>query len=96
MEKSYYSEGGKWGLFKRLSMNNPSLTLRTSPLQKLTERCHPKENRPLQILNYVRIQTILDDCKFSGSTTSIYKQINNAILVKLTKALAKEIKNVLS
>tara|TARA_B110000037_G_C17096388_1_gene496143 strand:- start:753 stop:1721 length:969 start_codon:yes stop_codon:yes gene_type:complete len=93
--KSYYSGGGKRGILKRLSMDKPSLTLLTTPSQKQTERCHPIETRPLQILEYARIQTFPDDFKFAGSINQIYKQIGNAVPVNLAKSLAEEIKKIL-
>ena len=96
MGKSYNSGGGKRGILKRLNMEKPCLTLLTSPSQKQTERCHPKETRPLQTLEYARIQTFPDDYKFSGSINQIYKQIGNAVPVNLAKAIAEEVKNVLN
>tara|TARA_Y100000780_G_C13695839_1_gene422062 strand:+ start:20411 stop:20644 length:234 start_codon:yes stop_codon:yes gene_type:complete len=77
-------------------MNKPSLTLLTTPSQKQTERCHPTEIRPLQILEYARIQTFPDSYKFYGSINQIYKQIGNAVPVNLGKALAKQIYKFLS
>jgi DNA (cytosine-5)-methyltransferase 1 len=94
--KSYYSGGGKRGILRRLAMNKPSLTLLTTPTQKQTERCHPIEIRPLQILEYARIQSFPDDYKFSGKIGQIYKQIGNAVPINLAKAIAKEIMKVLS
>jgi len=91
MGKSFYSGGGKRGILKRLDMEKPCLTLLTSPSQKQTERCHPIKTRPLQILEYARIQTFPDSYKFSGSVNQIYKQIGNAVPVKLGEALAKKI-----
>lgn len=95
MGKSYYSGGGKRGILKRLDMNKPSLTLLTTPSQKQTERCHPLETRPLQILEYSRIQTFPDDYKFAGSVNQVYKQIGNAVPVNLGKAIAREVANTL-
>ncbi len=95
MGNYYYSSGGKRGLLKRLDMNKPCLTLLTSPSQKQTERCHPTLTRPLQTLEYARIQTFPDDYIFSGSVNQIYKQIGNAVPVNLGKALAHEIIKVL-
>jgi DNA (cytosine-5)-methyltransferase 1 len=76
-------------------MNKPSLTLLTTPSQKQTERCHPIEIRPLQILEYARIQTFPDSYKFYGSINQIYKQIGNAVPVNLAQCIAKEIKRIL-
>lgn len=96
MGKSYYSGGGKRGILKRLSMDKPCLTLLTSPSQKQTERCHPTETRPLQTLEYARIQTFPDNYKFAGSINQIYKQIGNAVPVNLAKSIAEEVLEVLS
>jgi len=93
--KSFESGGGKRGILKRLHMDKPCLTLLTSPSQKQTERCHPIKTRPLQILEYARIQTFPDDYKFCGSLNQKYKQIGNAVPVKLAYHLAKEIKKLL-
>lgn len=95
MKKSYFSGGGKRGIARRLSMDEPCLTLTTSPCQKQTERCHPTEVRPFNIREYARIQSFPDDYKFIGSVGQIYKQIGNAVPVKLAEVLAESIKNIL-
>jgi len=79
MGASFYMGGGKTGMARRLSWDEPSLTLTCSPAQKQTERCHPKETRPLTVREYARIQTFPDSWKFHGSTASQYKQIGNAV-----------------
>lgn len=83
MKESFYSGGGKTGIAKRLSWDEPSLTLTCSPSQKQTERCHPDETRPLTVREYARIQTFPDDWVFCGSINSQYKQIGNAVPVNL-------------
>ena len=45
MLKSYYLGGGKTGMARRLSWDEPSLTLTCAPAQKQTERRHPEETR---------------------------------------------------
>lgn len=89
MMKSYYLSGGKTGMARRLSWDEPSLTLTTSPAQKQTERCHPKETRPLTVREYARIQTFPDKWEFSGSVNSQYKQIGNAVPVNLGYHIAQ-------
>lgn len=79
MRASYYMGGGKTGMARRLSWNEPSLTLTCAPAQKQTERCHPEETRPLTVREYARIQTFPDKWQFVGSTASQYKQIGNAV-----------------
>lgn len=96
MKSSYNSSGGKRGIAKRLSMKKPSLTLTTSPCQKQTERCHPLETRPLNIREYARIQSFPDDYIFCGSIAQKYKQIGNAVPVKLSESIANSILNFLS
>lgn len=83
MMKSFYLGGGKTGMARRLSWDEPSLTLTTAPAQKQTERCHPEETRPLTVREYARIQTFPDNWEFSGSVNSQYKQIGNAVPVNL-------------
>lgn len=95
MGKSYFSGGGKRGMARRLSYEEPSLTLTTSPAQKQTERCHPIETRPFTIREYARIQTFPDDYEFKGSVTSIYKQIGNAVPVNLAYEIGKSIVHLL-
>lgn len=89
MQGSFYLGGGKTGMARRLSWNEPSLTLTCSPAQKQTERCHPSENRPLTTREYARIQTFPDDWIFQGPITQIYKQIGNAVPVNLAAALGR-------
>ncbi len=89
MGASFYMGGGKTGMARRLSWNEPSLTLTCSPAQKQTERCHPKETRPLTVREYARIQTFPDDWKFSGSVSSQYKQIGNAVPCNLGYHIGK-------
>lgn len=91
MGKSYYSGGGKRGMARRLSWNEPSLTLTTSPAQKQTERCHPDETRPFTVREYARIQSFPDEWEFCGKITSQYKQIGNAVPVKLGEAMGNSI-----
>jgi len=91
MGKSYYSGGGRRGMARRLSWDEPCLTLTTSPFQKFTERCHPSETRPFTVREYARIQTFPDSWKFVGSLGSRYRQIGNAVPVRLARAVGESI-----
>jgi DNA (cytosine-5)-methyltransferase 1 len=93
---SFNSGGGKRGILYRLSLEKPSLTLLCTPSQKQTERCHPLEERPLTIREYARIQTFDDDYNFTGSITSQYKQIGNAIPVELARQIGVCLIEILS
>lgn len=87
--KSYYSGGGKRGMARRISWDEPSLTLTTSPAQKQTERCHPDETRPFTVREYARIQSFPDNYMFCGSVSSQYRQIGNAVPVNMAYHIGK-------
>jgi DNA (cytosine-5)-methyltransferase 1 len=94
MGASFHSGGGKRGIARRMSMDEPCLTLTTSPCQKQTDRCHPSESRPFTVREYARIQTFPDEYIFAGSTNSQYRQIGNAVPVKLAYAVATQLQPV--
>lgn len=96
MGKSYYSGGGRTGMARKISWDEPSLTLTCSPAQKQTERCHPDEIRPFTVREYARIQSFEDDWSFSGSMSQQYKQIGNAVPVEMAKALGLSIIDLLN
>ena len=96
MKKSYFLGGGKTGMARRLSWDEPSLTLTCSPAQKQTERCHPEETRPLTVREYARIQTFPDTWIFSGPITAQYKQIGNAVPVNLAYAVGRALTALLN
>ena len=91
MGKSFYSGGGRTGMARRISWDEPSLTLTCSPSQKQTERCHPAETRPFTVREYARIQTFPDYWEFQGSMGDKYKQIGNAVPVKLGKRIGESL-----
>ncbi len=96
MKGSYFLGGGKTGIARRLSWDEPSLTLVCTPAQGQTERCHPSETRPLTCREYARIQTFPDDWEFCGKQNSIYKQIGNAVPVNLGHAVGLSIVKLLN
>ena len=91
MGGSWLLGGGKTGMARRLSLDEPSLTLTCSPCQKQTERCHPLETRPLSVREYARIQTFPDNWTFQGSMSDKYKQIGNAVPVNLAWAVGRSL-----
>ena len=76
---------------RRLSMDEPSLTLTCAPPQKQTERCHPIQTRPLTVREYARIQTFPDEWVFEGNLSNKYKQIGNAVPVNLAYAIGRSL-----
>jgi DNA (cytosine-5)-methyltransferase 1 len=92
MQTSFYMGGGKTGMARRLSWDEPSLTLTCAPAQKQTERCHPEETRPLTVREYARIQTFPDSFIFKyRDVADGYKMIGNAVPVNFAYHLAKKI-----
>jgi DNA (cytosine-5)-methyltransferase 1 len=69
MKGSFHLSGGKTGMARRISWDEPCLTLTCAPAQKQTERCHPSETRPFTVREYARIQTFPDDWEFAGALT---------------------------
>ena len=93
MKSCWDMEGGRTGILRRLSLDEPSLAVLTSPSQKQTDRCHPLEARPFTVRENARCQTFPDDWEFCGSVGKQYKQVGNAVPVNLAYEIAKEIKN---
>ena len=91
MKSCWGMEGGRTGILRRMSMDEPSLAVLTAPTQKQTERCHPTESRPFTVRENARIQSFPDDWQFYGSVGSQYRQIGNAVPVNLAYDIAKEI-----
>ena len=91
MGGAYKSGGGKVGFYRRLSYDQPSPTVVTSPVQKATMMCHPTQDRPLSIKEYARIQQFPDNWIFTGTTAAKYRQIGNAVPVGLAEAIGKAV-----
>lgn len=95
MKSCWNMGGGRTGILRRLSLDEPSLAVLTSPSQKQTDRCHPLEARPLTIRENARCQTFPDDWQFCGSIGAQYKQVGNAVPVNLAYDIAIKIKEAL-
>ena len=91
MKSCWDMEGGRTGILRRMSLDEPSLTVLTSPSQKQTERCHPLEARPFTVRENARCQTFPDEWEFCGSVQSQYKQVGNAVPVNLAYEIGLEI-----
>ncbi|MDR0875941.1 MAG: DNA (cytosine-5-)-methyltransferase [Clostridiales Family XIII bacterium] len=90
---SIHSGGGKRGMARRISWDEPCLTLTCSPSQKQTERCHPDETRPFTVREYARIQSFPDDWEFCGGIGEKYKQIGNAVPVEMARRIGVTLKD---
>lgn len=84
------------GAYGRLHPKKPSMTLTTRfdtpPGGYVT---HPKENRAITVREGARIQSFPDAFIFYGNRISQYRQVGNAVPVKLSIALAKSVKQML-
>lgn len=92
MKSCWYMEGGRTGILRRLSLDEPSLAVLTSPSQKQTDRCHPLEARPFTIRENARCQSFPDYWQFCGSVGQQYKQVGNAVPVNLAYEIGRKIK----
>lgn len=88
---SYYAGGGKTGFLRRLSLGKPSPTLVTHPAMPATDLAHPTEDRPLSIEEYKCIQGFPMDWELSGTLINQYRQVGNAVPIKLGEAIGKAI-----
>lgn len=95
MKSCWDMEGGRTGILRRMSLDEPSLTVLTSPSQKQTERCHPIEARPFTVRENARCQMFPDTWGFCGNVMSQYKQVGNAVPVGLAHDIAVEISKTL-
>ena len=89
MKSCWEMEGGRTGILRKLSMDEPSLTVLTSPSQKQTERCHPQEARPFTVRENARCQSFPDEWEFCGNVMSQYRQVGNAVPVNLAYEVAR-------
>ncbi|MEG1775140.1 MAG: DNA (cytosine-5-)-methyltransferase [Clostridia bacterium] len=95
MKSCWNMAGGRTGILRRLSLDEPSLTVLTSPSQKQTDRCHPLEARPFTIRENARCQSFPDDWVFCGNVGQQYKQVGNAVPVNLAYEIATKIRESL-
>lgn len=80
--------GGKTGFLRRLRYDRPSPTLVTNPTMPATDLCHPTEDRPLSVEEYRCIQEFPADWTICGSLLEQYRQIGNAVPIRLGRAIA--------
>lgn len=83
---------GHTDVYGRMDWNkvSPTLTARCFSLSN-GRYGHPEQNRAISLREAAAIQSFPDDYIFFGNTTSIGKQIGNAVPVKLAEELAKYI-----
>ncbi|HET9153314.1 MAG TPA: DNA cytosine methyltransferase [Solirubrobacterales bacterium] len=93
MGRAYFAKGGRSGWWRRLSWDLPSPTVMTMPNHASSSLCHPDEVRVLSLKECARIQGFPDDWCFAGTAGDQYRQVGNAVPVRLgelaVEAIAK-------
>lgn len=93
MGNANIKSGGLTAFYRRLSFDRPSPTLTTFPAQRATTLCHPTELRPLSVAEYRRLQCFPDTWELAGTLRDKYRQLGNAVPVKLAQALGDLIRS---
>jgi len=83
MGGAWHAKGGRSGWWRRLTFDLPCPTLITMPNHASTSLCHPTETRALSLKEYARIQEFPDDWHFHGTVSQRYRQVGNAVPVRL-------------
>lgn len=96
MGKSWYLKGGRSAYWRRLSFNFPSPTVVTMPNHAGTSMCHPLETRAISVGEAAAIQEFPRDWLFEGSAQSKFKQIGNAVPVRLGRVLGETLREMLA
>ena len=95
MGKSWYLKGGRSATWRRLSWDYPSPTVVTMPNHASTSMCHPSEVRALTVGECAAIQECPSDWRFLGTTAEKYRQIGNAVPVRLGRVAGNAISAML-
>jgi DNA (cytosine-5)-methyltransferase 1 len=92
---AYLSWGGRSGFLRRLSWSRPCPSLTTAPDGRATMLCHPDKLRPLSVKQYARLQGFPDSWRFAGGVPQHYKQIGNAVPVRMGKAIGQSLRKTM-
>lgn len=91
IDEKYYSVRNYNSAFKRMNSKTPSSTIDCGHRNYF----HYKENRVPTVRESARIQSFPDTYFFTGSKTSQYTQVGNAVPTLLAKQMAEKIKEYL-
>jgi DNA (cytosine-5)-methyltransferase 1 len=83
MGSVWFAKGGRSGWWRRLTFDLPCPTLLTMPNHAGTALCHPTETRALSLKEYALIQEFPVEWEFAGTASQQYKQVGNAVPVRL-------------
>lgn len=77
--------------YKRLDENNLSRTITAHIAKDGYSFIHPRQSRTITVREAARLQSFPDDFRFSGPPSAAFKQIGNAVPVKLGLAIGKAV-----
>lgn len=83
MGKAYSAKGGRSGWWRRLSADLPCPTIVTMPNHASTALTHPVEVRALTVAECAAVQEFPRDWEFIGTPQDQYRQIGNAVPIRL-------------
>lgn len=95
MGKSWHLKGGRSAYWRRLSFAFPSPTVVTMPNHAGTSMCHPVETRAITVGEAAAIQEFPREWKFQGTAQSKFRQIGNAVPVRLGRVLGVVLNSLL-
>lgn len=95
MGKSWGLKGGRSAYWRRLSFAFPSPTVVTMPNHASTSMCHPKETRAITVGEAAAIQEFPRSWKFEGSAQSRFRQVGNAVPVRLGRIVGEVVQELL-
>lgn len=95
MGKSWYLKGGRSAYWRKLSFSFPSPTVVTMPNHAGTSMCHPTELRAITVGEAATIQEFPSNWVFSGSTAAKFRQIGNAVPIRLGMIAGQVIRRLL-
>jgi DNA (cytosine-5)-methyltransferase 1 len=89
MGKTWYLKGGRSAYWRKLSFAFPSPTVVTMPNHAGTSMCHPTELRAISVGEAAAIQEFPKDWILCGNTAEKFKQIGNAVPIRLGEIAGK-------
>ncbi len=96
MGKSWYLKGGRSAHWRKLSFAFPSPTVVTMPNHAGTSMCHPAELRAISVGEAAAIQEFPRNWRFAGTTSEKFRQIGNAVPVRLGRIAGEQARRLLS
>jgi DNA (cytosine-5)-methyltransferase 1 len=95
MGRAYGGKGGQAGFYRRLAWDEPCPAVTTAPNQIMTSMCHPDETRALSLAECAAVQQFLPDWAFCGGLADRYRQVGNAVPVRLGQLAGEAAANLL-